>query len=70
MVKEALQRMSTKDAFFGGQPHALPHSSFYSFPSFAFPFAGAVDKIVLPVVMQSVSFEGCDRLTGTAENMG
>ena len=39
---------------------------FILFPLFAFPFAGAVDKIVLPDGMQSVNF--CDtRITGTAE---
>jgi hypothetical protein len=50
-----------------GQPHALPHSSFYLFPLFAFPSAGSVDKIVLPEGMQEVNFYGCNRLTGTAE---
>jgi hypothetical protein len=43
----------------------LPH--FILFPLFAFPFAGAVDKIVLPEGMQSVNFQECFRLTGTAE---
>jgi hypothetical protein len=50
------------------QPHSSPHSSlFILFPLFAFPFAGAVDKIVLPEGMQTVSFSCCDGLTGTAE---
>ena len=43
----------------------IPH--FLLFPLFAFPSAGDVDKIVLPDGMQSVSFEGCMRLTGTAK---
>jgi hypothetical protein len=42
-----------------------PH--FLLFP-FAFSFAGAVDKIVLPEGMQSVSFYGCEGITGTAES--
>ena len=46
----------------------IPH--FIPFPLFAFPFAGEVDKIVLPEGMQSVNFEGCTLLTGTAENLG
>jgi hypothetical protein len=50
-----------------GQPHALPHSSFYPFPLFAFPSAGSVDKIVLPEGMQEVNFYGCNRLSGTAK---
>ena len=33
---------------------------------FAFPFAGAVDKLVLPDSMESVDFSGCNGLTGTA----
>ena len=37
------------------------------FPPFALPFAGVVDKIVLPVGMQSVSFYGCSGLTGMAD---
>jgi hypothetical protein len=51
---------------FGGQPHALPHSSFILLPPFAFPSAGAVDKIVLPEGMQSVNFGFCKGITGTA----
>ena len=43
----------------------IPH--FIIFPLFAFPFAGAVDKLVLPEGMQSVNFESCFVLTGTAE---
>ena len=44
---------------------------FILFHLFAFPpHAGAVDKIVLPEGMQSVNFEGCTLLTGTAENLG
>ena len=39
---------------------------FILFPLFAFPFAGAVDKIVLPVGMQSVNFSQTS-VTGTAE---
>ena len=34
---------------------------------FAFPSAGAVDKIVFPEGMQSVNFCLCKGLTGTAE---
>ena len=37
------------------------------FPHFAFPSAGAVDKIVFPEGMQEVNFRGCIYLTGTAE---
>jgi hypothetical protein len=42
----------------------IPHCLL--FPLFAFPFAGAVDKIVLPEGMQQVNFGYCD-LTGTAD---
>jgi hypothetical protein len=44
-------------------------SSFFIdlFPLFAFPSAGAVDKLLLPVGMQAVNFEDCFGLTGTAE---
>ena len=53
---------------FGGQPHAIPRSSFSLFHLFAFLSAGAVDKIVLPVGMKSVDFSYCiSNLTGTAE---
>ena len=45
----------------------LPH--FIFFPRFAFPFAGAVDKVVLPEGMQNVDFSYCSGLTGTA-NLG
>jgi hypothetical protein len=37
------------------------------FPLFASPSSGAVDKIVLPEGMQSVNFNCCTDLTGTAE---
>jgi hypothetical protein len=40
------------------------------FPPFAFPPAGAVDKIVLPEGMQSVDFGCCFGLAGTAEILG
>ena len=40
---------------------------FLLFPLFAFPFAGAVDKVVLPKGMQKVDFGNCKDLTGTAE---
>ena len=53
---------------FGGQPHTLPHSSPYPCSLFAFPSAGAVDKIVFPVGMQSVNFEWCEGLAGTAKS--
>ena len=44
----------------------MPH--LILFPLFAFPFAGAVDKLVLPEGMQSVNFKYCRiGLTGTAE---
>ena len=43
-------------------PHFLP------FPLVAFPSAGDVGKIVLPEGMQTVSFERCDGLTGTADS--
>ena len=43
----------------------LPH--LILFPLFAFPFAGAVDKIVLPEGMQTVDFSYCQGLTGPAE---
>ena len=55
------------NTFFAIQPRATPHSSLYPFSSFAFPSAGAVDKIVFPVGMQSVNFYNCKGLTGTAE---
>ena len=42
----------------------IPH--FILFPLFAFPSAGAVDKIVLPEGMQSVNFQYCRGITGTA----
>ena len=45
----------------------IPH--FLLFPLFvAFPSAGAVDKIVFPEGMQSVTFQSCKGLTGTAES--
>jgi hypothetical protein len=44
----------------------LPH--FILFPLFAFHPQGAVDKIVLPEGMQSVNFEMCEGITGTAES--
>jgi hypothetical protein len=44
----------------------IPH--FILFPLFAFPSAGAVDKIVLPEGMQEVKFYGCSGITGTAES--
>ena len=44
----------------------IPH--FILFLLFAFPSAGAVDKVELPDGMQSVNFAGCEGLTGTAEN--
>jgi hypothetical protein len=34
---------------------------------FAFPSAGAVDKLVLPEGMQTVDFYFCTGLTGTAD---
>jgi hypothetical protein len=47
----------------------IPHS--YLFFSLrlvhAFPFAGAVDEIMLPEDMQSVDFSYCSNLTGTAD---
>jgi hypothetical protein len=39
-------------------------------PLFAFPPAGAVDKIVLPEGMQTVNFYGCRGITGTAGSLG
>jgi hypothetical protein len=42
----------------------IPH--FILFPLFAFAPSGAVDKIVLPVGIQSVDFSWCDGITGTA----
>ena len=42
----------------------IPH--FILLPLFAFPSAGAVDKLVLPEGMQSVDFQSCTGLTGTA----
>ena len=53
---------------FGGQPQSPPHSSLILFPLFTLPSAGAVDKLVLPEGMQSVDFQWCVDLTGTAEN--
>ena len=44
-------------------------SSFLIFP-FPSPSAGEVDKIVLPDVMQSVNFQMCKGITGTAESLG
>ena len=35
---------------------------------FAFPFAGAVDKVVFPEGMQNVDFGNCKNITGTAES--
>jgi hypothetical protein len=55
------------DFAFAVQPHSLPPSSLYPFSSFALLSAGEVDKIVLPEGMQSVNFQRCERLTGTAE---
>ena len=43
----------------------VPHFIFS--PRFAFPSAGAVDKIVFPESMQKVDFSGCSGLTGTAD---
>ena len=43
----------------------IPH--FIPFPLFAFPFAGAVDKLVLPEGMQEVNFGNCQSITGTAD---
>ena len=54
----------------GVQPLSLPHSSFYTFPLFAFPPAGAVDKLVLPEGMQAVIFMDCTGITGTAKSLG
>ena len=42
----------------------IPH--LILFPLFAFSPSGAVDKIVLPEGMQSVDFQFCEGLTGTA----
>ena len=50
---------------FGSTRFLIPH--LILFPLFAFPPAGAVDKIVLPEGMQSVFFDGCTSLTGTAD---
>ena len=44
---------------------SFPH--FILLPLFAFPPAGAADKLVLPEGMQSVNFECCYGLTGTAD---
>ena len=46
----------------------IPH--FILSPLFAFPSAGAVNKIVLPEGMQSVDFGNCLGITGTAESQG
>ena len=43
----------------------VPHT--FSFSPFAFPSAGAIDKIVFPEGMQYVNFSYCKALTGTAE---
>ena len=43
----------------------IPH--FIHLLLFAFSTAGAVDKIVLPEGMQTVNFERCTGLTGTAD---
>ena len=43
----------------------VPH--FITFPLFAFPSAGALDKLVLPVGMNEVIFAGCEGLTGMTE---
>ena len=50
------------------QPHSLLIPHFIFFPLFAFPPAGAVDKIALPEGMQSVNFAGCQGITGTADS--
>ena len=50
---------------FGGQRTRILIPHFILFPHFAFPFAGAVDKIVLPGGMQSVNFKNCSGITGT-----
>ena len=44
----------------------IPH--IILFPLFAVPPAGDVGKIVLPEGMQTVSFERCTGLTGTADS--
>ena len=41
----------------------VPHT--FSVLLFAFPSAGAVDKIVFPEGMQTVNFYNCTGLTGT-----
>ena len=51
-----------------GTRFLIPHFILVSL--FAFPPAGAVDKIVLPEGMQYVNFESCYDLTGTAESLG
>jgi hypothetical protein len=43
----------------------IPH--FILLPLFDFPPSGAVDKIVLPVGMQSVDFLFCSGITGTTD---
>ena len=51
---------------FGSAAHASSFLVFSYFLLFAFPFAGAVDKIVFPEGMQTVIFYNCPGLTGTA----
>jgi hypothetical protein len=55
---------------FGGQPQHVLIPHFLFFRLFAFPPAGAVDKMVLPEDMQSVNFDGCECLTGTVDCRG
>ena len=53
-----------------GETRPAAHASSFLtflFPLFAFPSAGAIDKVVLPDGMQSVDFSYCEGLTGTAE---
>ena len=52
---------------FGGQPPRLLFPHFILFPLFVLPSAGEVDKLVLPVGMQSVNFRDCVGLKGTTD---
>jgi hypothetical protein len=58
-------------ACFGGSAAARPSFLVFSF-SFSFHssfLAGDIGQMNLPVGMQSVNFEYCERITGTAEKV-
>ena len=66
-VKRVTVIIDYLDMFFGSAAHASSFLIVSYFLLFAFSSAGAVDKIVFPEGMQSVNFQYCEGLTGTAE---